>query len=154
PSFTSLETTAGTVFGTPRYMSPEQARGGPLDVRSDVYGVGVLLYLMLAGRPPFEDEDAVVVMARHIRDEPPPLDKFASERRIPRSLIHVTHRALRKEPDERFASATTFRRALVATLPSIDRLGHPVTNWLLNPGPRHKKARRLASACLAAALTV
>ena len=144
PSLPSLETTAGTVFGTPRYMSPEQARGGALDVRSDVYGVGVLLYQMLAGRPPFEDEDAVVVMARHIRDEPPPLELFASERRIPRSLVHIVHRALEKDPEDRFASATAFRRALAAALPSIDRLDRPLMNWLLNPGPKHGKARKLA----------
>jgi eukaryotic-like serine/threonine-protein kinase len=154
PSLSSLETTAGTVFGTPRYMSPEQARGGPLDVRSDVYGVGVLLYQMLAGHLPFEDEDAVVVMARHIRDEPPPLDRHASERRIPRSLLHVTHRALEKDPEDRFDSATAFRRALLATLPSVDRLRHPVMNWLLNPGPVHKKARRWTSTGLTAALLV
>jgi eukaryotic-like serine/threonine-protein kinase len=154
PLVSSLETTAGTVFGTPRYMSPEQARGGPLDVRSDVYGVGVLLYQMLSGRPPFEDEDAVVVMARHIRDEPPPLARYASERRIPRSVVHVTHRALQKDPSQRFPSAKAFRRALLTTLPSIDRLRHPVVNWLLNPGPKHERARRWASASVAAALLV
>src|SRR5690606_3599777 len=152
PTLTSLETTAGTVFGTPRYMSPEQARGGPLDVRSDVYGVGVLLYQMLSGQLPFEDEDAVVVMARHIRDEPPPLSRYASDRGIPRALVQVTHRALEKDPQDRFDSATSFRRALLGTLPAVDRLENPVMNWLMNPGPRHKKARRLISAGLAAAL--
>jgi eukaryotic-like serine/threonine-protein kinase len=154
PLVSSLETTAGTVFGTPRYMSPEQARGGSLDVRSDVYGVGVLLYQMLAGRLPFEDEDAVVVMARHIRDDPPPLSRYASERRLPRSLVNVTHRALHKDPSQRFPSANSFRRALIATLPSIDRLRRPVVNWLLNPGPKHEKARRWAISGVAALLTV
>ena len=58
------------MFGTPRYMSPEQAQGATLDGRSDLYSVGTLLYLMLTGRAPFVDDDAVVVMAKHIREMP------------------------------------------------------------------------------------
>jgi serine/threonine-protein kinase len=63
----ALQTQEGTVFGTPRYMSPEQAQGKPIDGRSDLYAVGVLLFHMLTGRPPFTDDDAVIVMAHHIR---------------------------------------------------------------------------------------
>src|SRR5690606_21365238 len=66
-----LETQAGTVFGTPRYMSPEQAQGAELDARSDLYSLGVILFQMLSGRAPFVDGDAVVVMAKHIKDAPP-----------------------------------------------------------------------------------
>ena len=66
----ALETQAGTVFGTPRYMSPEQAQGKPLDERSDLYALGVVLYHMLVGKPPFVDDDAIVVMARHIKTTP------------------------------------------------------------------------------------
>ncbi len=67
----SLQTQAGTVFGTPRYMSPEQAQGKTLDARSDLYSLAIILYQMLVGRPPFEDEDAVLVMARSHQVGPP-----------------------------------------------------------------------------------
>ena len=64
---------AATALGSPRYMSPEQASGKPTSAASDVYGVGVVLYEMLAGRPPFEGEAPVEVAVRHLQDAPPPL---------------------------------------------------------------------------------
>lgn len=96
-----LETQAGTVFGTPRYMSPEQAQGSALDARSDLYSLGVLLYQMIAGRAPFVDDDAVVVMARHIKDEPPSLSEAAPDAGIPAGIEAVVRRALAKSPDDR-----------------------------------------------------
>ncbi|HYO95690.1 MAG TPA: serine/threonine-protein kinase [Polyangiaceae bacterium] len=96
-----LETQAGTVFGTPRYMSPEQAQGSPLDARSDLYSLGVLLYQMLAGRAPFVDDDAVVVMARHIKDSPPLLSHVADGFGVPAALEEIVRAALSKSPDER-----------------------------------------------------
>ena len=107
-----LQTQAGTVFGTPRYMSPEQAQGKALDPRSDLYSVGVLLYQLLCGRPPFVDDDAVVVMAKHIRDKPDPLRKAAPDRPIPASLERIVHRALEKDPGARPGSGEELERAL------------------------------------------
>ena len=115
-----LETQAGTVFGTPRYMSPEQAQGKPLDQRSDLYSVGVLLYQLLVGHPPFIDDDAVVVMAKHIRDQPAPPRKAAPERPIPASLERVVLRALAKDPSARPASADELDRELSACLPDVE----------------------------------
>ncbi len=100
-----LETQAGTVFGTPRYMSPEQAQGSPLDPRSDLYSLGVLLYQMLSGRAPFVDDDAVVVMARHIKDEAPRFREMTPEVVVPESIEAVLWRVLSKSPADRPASA-------------------------------------------------
>jgi serine/threonine-protein kinase len=107
-----FETQAGTVFGTPRYMSPEQAQGAPLDQRSDLYSVGALLYQMLTGRAPFTDDDAVVVMAKHIQELPEPPRSVVPQRPIPESLEAVCMRALAKAPDDRFQTAATFEAAL------------------------------------------
>jgi len=111
-----LETQAGTVFGTPRYMSPEQAQGKPLDGRSDLYSVGVLLYHLLTGVAPFTDDDAVVVMAKHIRDKPMGPRRRAPDRNIASGLEHVVLSALDKDPERRFETARDFDAALEAAM--------------------------------------
>jgi serine/threonine-protein kinase len=107
-----FETLDGTVFGTPRYMSPEQAAGKPLDLRSDLYSVGIMLYELLSGHPPFVDNDAVVVMARHIREEPAPVCRAAPTRPIPPCLEVCLSQALAKRPAARFQTAEAFDSAL------------------------------------------
>jgi serine/threonine-protein kinase len=111
-----VETQAGTVFGTPRYMSPEQAQGKPLDARSDLYSLAVILYQMLTGRPPFADSDAVVVMARHIKSTPKRPNEVVPEAMVPAALEDVLMRTLAKDPKDRPASAEVLAGELLAAI--------------------------------------
>jgi serine/threonine-protein kinase len=105
-------TQEGMVFGTPEFMSPEQAQGKTLDARSDLYSLAIILYQMLVGRPPFEDEDAVLVMARHIKSAPPTFQEISPHIRVSPALEQVVQRALSKNPDERPSSAEQFIQLL------------------------------------------
>ena len=103
----------GSLIGTPGYMSPEQARGEQADRRSDIYSAGVILYHMLAGRPPFDGDSAYQVAMKHISDPPLPPSTHAA---VDAALEAVCLRALSKEPQDRFDSAREMRSALRAAL--------------------------------------
>ncbi len=92
-------TNAGTVLGTPNYMSPEQARGKELDGTSDIYSLGVVLYEMLIGSPPYKGDEAVAVAIQHLTS---PVPKLPPELSIYQSLIN---RMMAKKPQDRFKSA-------------------------------------------------
>jgi len=109
-----LSTQEGTVFGTPRYMSPEQAQGRPLDGRSDLYAVGVMLFQMLTGVVPFGEDDAVVVMAHHIMTPPPRVLDLNPSAAIPPELDELVAAALKKRPADRPETAEEFLRAIEA----------------------------------------
>jgi len=105
----------GSIVGTLPYLSPEQARGLPLDVRSDLYAVGVILFELLTRHLPFLGSDYDVLTA--IVNEPPPSPcELAPQAGIPAALEAVVMRALAKEPTMRFESATDFSAALAAVL--------------------------------------
>jgi serine/threonine protein kinase len=102
----------GGGLGTPTYLSPEQARGAAPDARSDLYSLGVLLYEMVGGRPPFVAPNPMAVLSAHLHEEPAPLASLCPE--VSPDFAAVVHRALAKSPDERFASADAMRDALRA----------------------------------------
>jgi serine/threonine protein kinase/tetratricopeptide (TPR) repeat protein len=109
-------TSPGIVCGTPEYMSPEQARGDPLDPRSDLYSVGVILYQLLAGRLPFEAESPTQVVLAHLSEAPQDPREVAPERMIPKSLVDVTLKALEKKASDRFQDADAFSAELTRAL--------------------------------------
>jgi serine/threonine-protein kinase len=105
-------TMAGQVIGTPKYLSPEQVKGERATPRSDLYATGVVLYEMLAGRPPFDQDSAVGLALAHREDEPPPLDEIRPD--LSPKLVAVVHRALSKDPGQRPADASEMREQLIA----------------------------------------
>ncbi len=108
-------TQAGMVFGTPEYVSPEQASGEPdkVDMRSDLYTVGVILYEMLAGHRPFEASSRMALLNQHMTKKPSPIQVDRPDRVIPQGLAAIVMQALEKDRSERFQSALEFYSALI-----------------------------------------
>ena len=107
---THATTGSGVIVGTPRYMSPEQCLGQRIGARSDLYSLGVLLYEMLTGRPPFTDPLASAVLVKQATAAPPPLPKLRPD--IPRALVVAVHTLLAKRPDDRPANARAAQKLL------------------------------------------
>ena len=107
-------TETGEVFGTPAYMSPEQAAGRPADGRSDIYAVGVMLYRMATGSLPFVGNTAVIVLGKHMHEPPVPPRSLATDSTCPLALEAIILRALAKDPNDRYPSMKEFAEALAA----------------------------------------
>ena len=99
----SQMTEAGSIVGTAQYLSPEQARGAPVDPRSDIYSLGVVLYEMLTGKVPFSGDTPVEIAMKHLSQVPEPPSTLRDG--IPHDLDAVVMRALAKDPDQRYATA-------------------------------------------------
>jgi serine/threonine-protein kinase len=108
----SALTEQNMVFGTPEYMAPEQARGDEVDIRCDVYAVGIVLYEMLTGTVPFQASSAVSVMTSHLMDAPDPPSSRAPRANIPPAVEAVVLHALAKEPAKRYPTAGALSQAL------------------------------------------
>ena len=108
----SALTRSGAMLGTTSYVSPEQAQGKPADERSDLYGLGVVLYQMLTGRLPFRGENDVAVALQHVSAAPPNPRSVADG--VPEAYATVVMRALCKRPEDRYQSAAEFADALRA----------------------------------------
>ncbi|HSY25840.1 MAG TPA: serine/threonine-protein kinase [Polyangiaceae bacterium] len=107
-------TQEGMVFGTPEFMSPEQAQGKPLTPASDIYSLAVILYEVLTGKLPFDAKSAMDFIQLHVTGAPIPLNQRVAGRTFPPLLEAVLARALSKRPEDRFPSAAEFAAALTA----------------------------------------
>ncbi len=136
---THLETVAGLLVGTSAYMSPEQARGGDVDARADVWSCGVLLYEMISGQLPFGSGNTADVLARILEREPAPLQGLVED--VPAELQRIVGKALTKDPAGRYAT-------IVALLDDLKSLKHDLDIGL----NLHRTRRRTASIGMAAAL--
>ncbi|MBK9070663.1 MAG: protein kinase [Myxococcales bacterium] len=149
-------TQAGIAFGTPVYMSPEQAMGEPADARSDLYSASVVAYEMLAGAPPFVSDDKLDLMGMHANRPPPPLhatrDQFfatQSDPVAPAALVELDaliRRGLEKRPNVRYASAAAY-------LEAIEQLETEIADFA-NVRPRRWTVRKRLGLALLVALSL
>jgi len=165
-------TRPGIVFGTPYYMSPEQASGQPIDGRADVYSLGILLYEMVTGRVPFEAETYMGVLTKHLFQAPP---RMVVPSGAPLGdLEAIVMRALQKDPADRYESMAAFARVLeeaasgtavgaarvepasrttvkLGTMPRADRIEPSVTR---RGGAETRRKRRIAIAAVSAGVAL
>ncbi len=122
-------TSEGMIIGTPQYMSPEQAAGDAVDGRSDIYSLGIVLYQMLAGGPPFDGDSSAKIIAQQLTAVPQDIRQVRSD--VAPELGAVLARMLDKDPAKRFQTAAEVSRALVDVLPTAakNRVQHR-TRWL------------------------
>ncbi len=113
---TSGLTQAGSVVGTPSYMSPEQCRGDPVEARSDLFSTGVVLYELLSGARPFIGPNPTAIAFQVVHQPPPDLRAMRAD--LPASLVAVVERALAKQPEDRYPSADAMAAALRQTMQS------------------------------------
>jgi serine/threonine protein kinase len=121
PTLPSL--TQSGFIGSPYYASPEQAMGEEVDIRSDIYSSGIVLYELLSGTIPFDAKSPWSIISQHITSEPPPID--LSDGDVPENVTVLLHRMLAKRPEERFQTPTKLREAIAAVL-----AGQPVPDKL------------------------
>jgi serine/threonine-protein kinase len=111
-------TQEGMVFGTPEFMSPEQAQGKVLDARSDIYSLATILYEMLTGKLPFDAKSPMEYIQLHVTKPPVPLDERVPGKVFPPGLGAALAKALEKKPEDRYGSAAEFAEALKPFAPA------------------------------------
>lgn len=145
PTGTMPLTGDGHIVGTVAYMSPEQAEGRPIDARSDIFSLGVVLYEMATGQRPFQGASSVSVISSILRDTPPPVTE--KNPRLPADLARIVRRALQKEPERRYQTALDLRNDLQELKDDSD------SGQILKPQPAAPR-RRVPLAAIAAAVIV
>lgn len=111
-SMNTITLTGGVVMGSVHYFSPEQARGGEVTTRSDLYSLGIIFYEMLTGELPFDGESSVAIAIKHLQEFPPAPSYYVAE--LPRALDDIVGRAIQKNPAARYRSAREFINELDA----------------------------------------
>ncbi|HVY31693.1 MAG TPA: serine/threonine-protein kinase [Polyangiaceae bacterium] len=163
-------TQEGMVFGTPEFMSPEQAQGKTLDARSDIYSLAVILYEVLTGKLPFSARTPMEYIQKHVTDPIIPLSERVPDRKFPKGLDDVLARALEKQPDKRFQTAGEFGEALrpfggekAKALPPVGPVTSPPSGGLKvnsqraparGSGPNAKLLVSVAAVCLLAGVLI
>jgi len=140
-------TRTGVIFGTPEYMSPEQAAGRAADLRVDVYAMGVILYEMFTGAVPFTGESFMAVLSAHLTNPVTPLRTWVPDLAISRDLEAAVMVALAKNPDDRYQSMSEFGQALHHT--PEGRLAAPLAALLPIPKVTHDTFRPARGAATA-----
>jgi serine/threonine protein kinase len=125
-------TTTGSIIGTPEFMAPEQAQGTTIDARTDIYALGMVLYMLLTGILPFRASTPLGVLYQQVHTAPPPVTELNPA--VPPALAEVLNHALAKQPEARFQSAEAFARALEGVLFSASQIDAAPT-LLAEPGP-------------------
>lgn len=121
-------TRTGQVFGTPHYMSPEQAMGKPLDHRADIYSVGVIMYEMFTGQVPFKAESFIGILTKHVTEVAVPPRQAAPDRQVHQDVEAVILKAMEKEPDNRY-------QTMAEMLEHLDQVQRSVTAFHMAVGP-------------------
>lgn len=115
---TSKFTATGGIIGTPAYMSPEQGSGEQVDNRSDIYALGVVLYEIATGRPPFDAETPIAIIFKHINATLPPPSKLNPD--LPEDIERIILKSMAKNPKDRFATAKEMVEALSVAVTSVE----------------------------------
>jgi hypothetical protein len=110
-------TASGAMIGTPSYMAPEQGLGQPGDSRSDIYSLGIVLYQMLTGSPPYDADTPIAIVLKHVNDPLPPPSEFNDN--IPSQLEWILYKALAKSPDDRYQTVSE----MASHLDNLDEVG-------------------------------
>jgi len=139
-------TREGTIVGTAAYMSPEQAEGKPVDSRSDVFSLGILLYQMITGQQPFKGDTQMSTLTAVLRDDPLPVMEIRPE--LPRQLARIIRRCLEKDPERRYESARGIHYDLRILSEEIDSGVHekpeyPTARPVSGPGSQNQGRRVL-----------
>ena len=122
---TAKATQTGDIFGSPAYMSPEQASGQKVDLKTDQYSLGCLAFELLTGRPPFENTNSLSVLMSHINERPPSVSR-AAKQHIPTYMENTIQRLLEKNPEDRFPSIMNAKAAFLGEEDGISR----TRSWL------------------------